>query len=196
MTPVSWLRRGLLVTALVLVCGGMSAGQTGPLVPANLQAVLFSKILSFDRSLTSRAGVRLEVLVLYQPEFPKSRRMAEDFSAAFGGAGITEIAGRPLVITMVPFTKLEDLQTALTGRNADVVYIAPLRAISVRRLTAAIGTRSRVISAVRRHVEDGAAIGVELRSGKPHIIVNLDAARARGMDLSAQLLKLAEVITP
>jgi len=194
LTRLSWLRRGLLAKALILVCFGVGEGQSVALVPADLQAVLFSKILSFDRNLSSQAGVRLEVLVLYQPDFPESLRMAEDFSAGFHGAGIADIAGRPLSITMVPFTKLDDLQTALTGCNADVVYIAPLRAVNVRRLTEAMGVRSRTISPMRSYVEDGAAIGVELRAGKPHIVVNLKAARAHGMDLSAQLLKLAEVI--
>lgn len=189
-----WLRRGLLTTVMILVFGGMDGGQSGALVPANLQAVLFSKILSFDRNLTSRAGERLDVLVLYQAEFPESQRMAENFSKAFLGAGLADIAGRPLVLTMLPFTKIDDLQAALATYNADIIYIAPLRAVNVRRLTRAMGARSRTISPVRGYVEDGAAIGVELRAGKPHIVVNLNAARAQGMDLSAQLLKLAEVI--
>lgn len=194
MIRLPWLRRSLLATTMILVFGGMGGEQGGALVPANLQAVLFSKILSFDRNLANRPGARLEVVVLYQPEFPESQRMAENFSTAFRQAGLTDIAGRPLVVAMVPFTRLDDLPAALAGHSAEVIYIAPLRAVNVRRLTAAMGARSRTISAVRGYVEDGAAIGVELRAGKPHIVVNLNAARAQGMDLSAQLLKLAEVI--
>jgi hypothetical protein len=50
------------------------------------------------------------------------------------------------------------------------------------------------MSGVPRHVASGLALGVGLRGGRPRILVHVEASRLEGADLSAELLKLAEIV--
>ena len=50
------------------------------------------------------------------------------------------------------------------------------------------------MTGVARYLDDGIGLGVGLRGGRLRILVNLDACRFEGADLSAEVLKLAELI--
>jgi hypothetical protein len=43
-------------------------------------------------------------------------------------------------------------------------------------------------------VDEGIAIGLDLKAERPEIVVNLEGARAEGADFTAQLLKLARLV--
>lgn len=43
-------------------------------------------------------------------------------------------------------------------------------------------------------VERGASVGIEIRSGKPKIVVNLPRARAQNVAFRAELLNLARIV--
>jgi hypothetical protein len=63
---------------------------------------------------------------------------------------------------------------------------------AVRELSRRTGVRT--VTGVPHYVEDGLGIGIDLRGGRPEIMVNLVASRAEGGDLDAQLLKLARIV--
>ena len=185
----------LFVCVLLLCVSGFARGHSRDSdVPASLQALLFSKILTFDRTLVQRAGERIDVIVLYQDGNITSRDAAEQLVAAFRKAGVNSIGNQPIRFKLIAFEDIETVPAVLKEHAADVVYVAPVRAVRVELLLRAAGRVAPVLAGSREYVAKGAAIGLELRNSKPHILVNLDAAREQGMELSSQLLKLAEVV--
>jgi hypothetical protein len=50
------------------------------------------------------------------------------------------------------------------------------------------------LASVPAYVGAGLAIGVALRDGRPHILINLAASRLEGADLASELLKLATIV--
>jgi hypothetical protein len=88
-----------------------------------------------------------------------------------------------------------DLSAALKLHRVRVLYVSPLRAYSVGTIYAATRTeRITTLTGVPQYVEDGLAIGLDMKRERPEIVVNLAASRAEGADLTAQLLKLARVV--
>lgn len=192
---VRGLHAGLMAGALLLSGGGTLMEAPAVYVPAPLQAALFAKILAYDRNLPVAVSGRIEILVLYQRDFTESRDVASGFVSAFGPAGIRTVGGAAVSVTAMPFKDRADVALLLRNYTGRIVYIAPLRAFDHEALIRMVTASNAIsITGVRAHVERGATLGVELHAGKPRILVNLDAARALGMDLSASLLKLSEVV--
>jgi hypothetical protein len=83
----------------------------------------------------------------------------------------------------------------LVQSRARVLYVSPLRGIDISdiiRVSRETGVTT--ITGVPRYVDEGIAIGLDLKADRPEIVVNLEGARAEGADFTAQLLKLARVV--
>ena len=96
---------------------------------------------------------------------------------------------------------IERLVNALEGapdpeeEGIDVFYVAPLRAIEVRKIAEISRLNGiKTITGVPEYVSDGLGVGIGLLKQRPLIIINLKAARAEGSEFRSQLLKLSRVI--
>ncbi len=146
----------------------------GMSVPANLQAALFKKLFTLNKTLSSKGTPK--VLVVYTDASAGDR---DEVVEAFKGAGMT-----------VNSVKADAATSQLSSHN--VVYIAP-GASSVASACSKSGIFS--VTAVPSYVEGGkATIGLGTEGGKPKIIVNINKAKEEGQDLSADLIKIARVI--
>ncbi len=179
------ISRYLTAAALVagLVCSSLRADPI-VVIPGGVQLVLFSKIWTLDRSFHGREPVK--VAVVYQSRNRESFRVTKDLVAA--GQGVAGLSLHPIDIG-------ERALTAADLAGVDVVYVTPLRAVSVGAiLDVTRAARIRTITAVPDYVAAGVAVGISIQQGRAQIIINLPAARAEGSDFSSQLLKLARVI--
>lgn len=162
----------LLTLALLVVLAGWgmpAASQPMP-VPAQLQAAIFKKVITLDRTLTARQSAK--ILVVH------SGSGADEVVDAFKAAGLTASA-------------VAEGQLAGAIAGADIIYLMP--GTSGAALSKSKGVLS--LTGVPATVESGqAAIGVGLKDGKPEIIVHMGQLKAEGHDISADLLKLARVI--
>lgn len=159
------------IAAFFILLIGLAAlnihGQDMP-VPLNLQAALFKKIFSFDKTL--QASGNSEVIVL------SADGTGNDVVSAFSAAGVSA--------KLVQGTSVPD--------GAGVVYVMP-GTPSPKQQTAQKKVLS--ISGVTAFVESGqVAVGLGTEGGKPKIIVNLSQLKAEGHELSADLLNIAKVI--
>jgi hypothetical protein len=50
------------------------------------------------------------------------------------------------------------------------------------------------VTGVPEYVERGLAIGVGVKGERPEIVINLDASRAEGAELNAQVLRIARIV--
>jgi hypothetical protein len=161
-------------------------------VPVEVQVPMLAKILEFDRKLPDRPGTELVILVIYQGGYRASRTATTEFMSAARDASIQ---GRRVRTVKVDIGDGSGLAGELNKQRAAVVYVAPLRALDVAPVAAAI-TRAGVIAmtGVPEYSEYGVPVAIGVRAGRPHIRINLGAARAAGADFGAQLLKLVELV--
>jgi hypothetical protein len=144
--------------------------------------------MTFDRNLSARSSGDLRIAVLYQSRNRTSQVIADEVSRAIGSTPGAEAVG-------IDLDKVSDLQTVLVQSRARVLYVSPLRGIdigSIVRVSRETGVTT--ITGVPRYVDEGIAIGLDLKADRPEIVVNLEGARAEGADFTAQLLKLARVV--
>jgi hypothetical protein len=144
--------------------------------------------MSFDRNLPQRISGDLVVAVLYQSRNRTSLAIANEISLAIGSLTGAEAVGIDLDV-------VSDLRAVLAQSRARVLYVCPLRGMDIGRIVEVAreaGVTS--ITGVPRYVNEGVAIGLDLKADRPEIVVNLESARAEGADFTAQLLKLARVV--
>jgi YfiR/HmsC-like len=164
-------------------------------VPVQVHVPLLVKILSFDRNLTARIGERVVLGVLYQRHYRTSANIADEVRRAAAELETTDTGGFTVHPVAIDLDATQDLRAALARHQVTVLYVSPLRAVDLATVIAATRPGSvTTLTGVPEYVETGLAVGIDLRGGRPEIVVNLPASRAEGADLNAQLLKLARVI--
>ena len=165
------------------------AAQEMP-VPVEVQVPLLLKILTFDRALTGVADP-LVVGIVFQRHNRASAAVEQEVRIRLAAAA------RPVRIVGIDLDETPDLRAALLRGGVQVLYVAPLQAVSISTLTAATRGESVVsVTGVPRYVDQGLAVGIDLKDMRPKIVVNLAASRAEGAAFSAQLLNLARLTGP
>ena len=88
-----------------------------------------------------------------------------------------------------------DLGGRVASEGLSVVYIMPGLHSAVSNIAAALSGQSVLsVAASPDDVLEGTALGFALEEGKPKILVNLEAAKAQGVDFRSALLKVARVV--
>jgi hypothetical protein len=176
---------------VALLIGAVGAAPQEPSLPIDLQLRLLTKVLTFDRSL-ERFGPDLVIGVVYQPANRESSRVREELARWPNGAGPIEVAGVRFRTVDVPLDG--DHLPAALPEEVDVLYLAPLRAVDPRVLLREARHRHLLtVTGSESHAGMGPAIALLVREGRPHLLIDLTAARAAGSDFSSRLLRLAEV---
>jgi hypothetical protein len=181
---------GALLLVVLASLPAAAVGQEVP-VPAELQAKLFARILSFDRTLAADATGELLVGVLVQREYRPSLEAGEDFAAA-----VVEMApSDPRLRVVLLDAKQGGLDALLQRHDLGALYVTPLRALTVAEVAGAARRLGiRTLTGVPGYVPAGLSTGLGLRDQRPEILINLEAARAEGTDYTAQLLGLARLV--
>jgi hypothetical protein len=88
-----------------------------------------------------------------------------------------------------------DLAAVLQRERIDVLYVTPMRAVDFDTLKATVRASQVItVTGVPEYVERGLAIGVGVKGERPEIVINLDASRAEGAELNAQVLRIARIV--
>jgi len=177
----------------VVAVAGPPASEQEASVPVAVQISIFLRIVAFDRALTLRAPQEIVFGIAYQrgnrasvlarDEASRALRASED------GVGGIRIRIEPIDLDAARLSE-EILRLRLTH-----LYVTPLRATDLATITALTRAASVLtLAGVPAYVAAGLSIGVELRDGRPRILINLAASRLEGADLSSELLKLATIV--
>jgi hypothetical protein len=186
MTPVFQFASVLLAAIMAVNAGGITSVVS---VPAATQMAIFQNVWKLDRNFNHNGITTL--VVLYQKDHRASLAVKDEIYAA------VQAANTNVRFEAVEVGTPELLRQAMADTGADVVYVAPLRAVDVAEI-ARISRRRRIrtITGVPEYVDAGIAVGIGIRQNRPLIIVNLQGARAEGCDFEAQLLRLARIVGP
>lgn len=194
----------LLLAATVVTVASPALGVPGSVLgtvlaaqemeaPVDVQLPILLKVMTFDRKLPVRAPKQVVIGVAFQSGNRASIVSKDEALRAIRAQPelMKGVAIRAVAVDLDEST----LPAALARHDLTHLYVTPLRATDVGRIAdwarqAGVTTMSGVAS----HLSDGLALGVGLRGGRPRILVNVEASRLEGADLSAELLKLAEIV--
>jgi hypothetical protein len=161
-------------------------------VPVSLQADLLVKVAQYDRNFTTRAGERVQVLLVVKPGNSNSAYFASQMEASL--ARIPQIAGLPHDEVVVAYPGAGELAKLCRSHHAAIVFFGPGFRDDVEAIRAAL-TDVDVLSAtaIPDYVPGGIVLGFDVVSGRPKLLVHLTQAKRQNVALRAEALKLMRV---
>jgi hypothetical protein len=188
------LRSVPLRAATLLVLFGGSCAAQSIAAPVEMHLPLLTKVIEYDRTFRVKIDKVVKLGVIYQKSWRPSAEVFDELVSVTSRASFT-VCGFPVQIIPIDVSGDVDVHELLGKYSVDLVYLAPVRGVSLEEITRASEEQHfRTITGVPRYVEEGIDIGVDLRNDRPLIVINLTAAKACGADLSAQVLRLARVV--
>ncbi len=177
----------LVVAALLSLATIRSSLAADMVIPGGMQATMAVRILEYDRALRSWAGGAVTIGIV-----ARSAQNASEFREALAGR---DAQGLPIRVVEHTFKDPEGLRAWIERSGVRLLYVAPdVGSDGAAALSAVAARRVPTLVATRAHFQGGATLGLVVRDGKPHIMVNLGLSRAAGMDLDPKLLQLSEVV--
>lgn len=168
----------------------LSAQEAG--LPPELKLPLLIKVLSFDRGLEDRHGDAV-VAIVYQRQVPGSVRERDVWLEA--ARTPLHLRGARVRVVAIDYRSADQLVHSLREAHATVVFLSSLRAVDVPALAEDVRVAGfRTATDTPAVASRAASIGLLLRSGRPHIVINMPLALREGSDFSSQLLRVAEVV--
>lgn len=181
----------LLLLCMLFACRPLAAQEME--VPMQVQVPILLKVISFDRHLRIRAPRDVVIGVVMQGGNRASLVASEEAVRILSAPG-TNVDGIPVRVISFDLDR-QSVGDVLNNATLTHLYVTPLRAVNIRHLAEhARAANVTTMTGVAEHLDRGLSIGVGLRAGRPKILVNVSASRAEGADLSAELLKLAELV--
>jgi hypothetical protein len=182
---------GLVLAALMMVVCRPSSAEGG--VPLGLQALLVSRLVTFDRSFVARAGPVAKVLVLHRPG--NSESAFEGASIARALAELDKIGGVPAKVEEGEFSDAEALAQRCRAGGYALVYLTVGLESDTRRIAnALVGVDVLTVGTLARHAENGAVVGFAVEEARPKLVLNLKSAAAQNVKFKAEVLQLARIV--
>jgi hypothetical protein len=183
---------GALVALPLFFAWGASGADEIP-VPLDLQAQLLSKVLTYDRSLASRAGDRVRMLLVGKPSDPTSMPGIRQMRQALGA--LDTLGGMQHEEDVIEFTTPANLAERTKNGRFSVVYLGSGFHGDVENIRAALEPFAVLtVSANPEDVSRGIVLGFDLVSGRPKLVLHLTQGRKQRIDLSSDALKLMRII--
>lgn len=183
-----WLRSLAVLFVSLGVVGIAHAAAEGTLVMVLLRA------LTYDRAKVVKPGTELVLGIAYDPGKAASLREHRTLVDALASKGL-KYEGKPVRVTSVAVGSDTTPSEALEKTPVQLLLIVDgLDDRLPDLLEASRAAKVLPMTLDEERVKAGVPLGVVLQDGRPKIIVNLKAAKAWSMDLSAALLQLAKVV--
>jgi YfiR/HmsC-like len=160
-------------------------------VPVDLEVELLSKVLRYDRNLTSRATDGISVLVMHV-EGTGSKSVGRQVLDALSAR--KKLAAQEHTERLAPFTNPAELAALVKRDHIDVVVLAPGLAPQAAAIATALdGLDVLTVGTTAEGVREGTVLGFDLVAGRPHMFFNLTQARRQHADFKAEVLQLMTV---
>jgi hypothetical protein len=190
-------RRSVIRAALGALATGLFPrhvlGADDVAVPVPLQMDLLLKVAGYDRNLPARARGVVRLMILTKHDDSVSKNVGEQALRALSGK---EVKGMPTEIVTQRFSDGPALTERVRDGRVSILYATPgfgaRELLTIARSLSGLSVLSS--GALAHFVDTAVALGFDLVSGKPKLLVNVRRAREQGVDLSSQVLKLAKVI--
>jgi hypothetical protein len=181
----------LSVLAGVLAAEAEARGEST--VPIGLQLELLAKVAADDKTLPGRAEGLARVVVLTRKGNAESA--AAGAHALHALSELSRVAGLPHEDSSWEFADAAALIASCKAHPPSILYLTPgFDDVAEAIARALVGIPVLTATAVPSDVAKGVILGFDLVGGKPKIFVNLTASRNQGVQLAADVLKVATVL--
>lgn len=183
------------ITVLVMLAAGAAVtAQTQDHMPLSVavQWETLAKVMTFERRLVQIADT-VVVGIVYQGRVRESDLVRIELERAIDELSVA--GGLSFGHRVIDIGDGSDLEAQVRDAPIDVIYIAPLRAVGadrVARLCHEAGLLT--MTGVPRYVDQGVGVGVDLTGTRLALLVNLNAVRRSGTELSARILALSRIV--
>jgi hypothetical protein len=162
------------------------------LVPIQLEAQLFAKVLAYDRNFPDRAGQMARVLLVAKKDHADSVRVASQMQSAL--SSLAQIGGVPHEEIVVTFGGAAALANLVRASAAAAVFFGPGFDDDVVAIKQALdGHDVLTAGSVPEYVPHGIVLGFDIVSGSPKLLVHLTQAKRQHVALRAELLRMARI---
>lgn len=176
--------------ALLMVAEHVRADDQ--LVPIQLEAQLFAKVLTYDKNFPDRAGGMARVLLVVKKDNADSVRVAAQMESAL--KPMAQIGGLPHEEIVVTFSGAGALAELVKTNGADAVFFGPGFDDDIDAISKALdGHDVLTAGSVPEYVPHGIVLGFDIVSGSPKLLVHLTQAKRQHVALRADLLRLARI---
>jgi hypothetical protein len=185
----SCARLATFVAVLMLAALVRADGQ---LLPIQLEAQLFAKVLTYDRNFPGRAGRTARLFLVVKRDNADSARVASQMQSAL--KPIDQIGGLPHEETVVTFAGAAPLAELIKASGAAAVFLGPGFDDDVEAIRGALeGHDVLTAGSVPEYVPHGIVLGFDIVSGSPKLLVHLTQAKRQNVALRAELLRMARI---
>jgi hypothetical protein len=92
--------------------------------------------------------------------------------------GVSAVSEIPSRFVSIDLENGESVRQAIERHDVDILYVAPLRGVNLQGMLGSCRDKQVVtFTGVRNYLEDGVAVAIGMRGGKPEIVVNLTESR-------------------
>jgi len=178
---------GLLLALGLLVPVAHAQGGASRVAP------VLARVLSYDRTLTARAGGQIDLVIVHSAGAPASSAQGRALATAFAGLGQQIIQGLPLTVHLVD---VGAAGAAALPSGTDVLVVCDgIPGATSSALFAHARTRHLlVVTLSRAALESHGAVAVFMEDGRPRIVTKMRHVQDTGIQLASPLLRLSEVI--
>lgn len=183
-----------MIRAAVVACIALACARTAYADDdADRRALVLLRVLSYDRNIASRAGDRVTILVIYDE--PSTADERDRWVVALAGVRKITVADRATATRTHAFKDAATLEAEVRVSHPAAIVVCS----GVERGLAAIRDTARAHKAMTfttraSEVEAGFSVGLVAGERRDVIAINLEAARAEGVQFEAGLLKIARRI--
>lgn len=177
----------------LLLAASVATTESMP-VPGEVQIPLLLKVLTYDRNFQLKAIRGLKVGIVYSSKDKESVKARDEIVKAFAAFSGTV---KQTTMTTVPidFVDAAAFEKAVKSTEVNVFYLCPGTAASIEAITKLSHVaRITTITGVPSYVEKGIAIGIDVKTGKPQILINLPNSKSEGSQFDASLLRIAAIV--
>ena len=180
------------VVVPILVSGHAAAGERGK---EALTAKILLRALAYDRDFKLRAGASVTVAIVFRREDLESVVAMKSMGDAFSKLAKLTFMGLPMKAVTHAYTDAAALTAFAKTEGVDVLYICKVNPKTVAEIiTVSRSAKIATATSDTDYVRAGVSIGVTIKENVPRLLVNLPASKAEGLRLSADLMRIAEVI--
>jgi YfiR/HmsC-like len=178
------------MTSALLLASVLALQASSTSVPLDVQLPAFLKALSFDRNLSVAEGA-LGIGIVFDPADTASASTKDRLLEIHRELTRLRVKGREVRLVPIAY----ESEGTLGEAGMKVLLIAPLSPARLGSVVREAASSDFLTLATDvSFVERGVAMGMEMNSGRPRFVVNLDAAVEGGASFEASFLNLCRIV--
>lgn len=187
------------VFALFIITFLLESGALSPVhaqIPANIQSVMFVKILSYEELLIKKFDSTVTIGILYDLSNAASQKSKDEMQENIEKLSQSKkLQGKTINTVAIAFQESARQTVTSIGGQLFAAYLCPGLDPHIESLVEEFHKRNILtLTAEESYMKKSVAVGLGLRGKSPEILINIDSSKDAGADFSVNLLKLATVI--